>query len=133
MVSHRNEGREHPLLTHAVSRRRLLAAIPGGLLIAAGLAACGGDDDDSPTGTTAAGSSATEPSTAVTDATPTESIASPATGSAELRLIPLPPSELGAPEVPEPAVSTADDAVPVADAIAVYDPFGTDAEPGVFP
>lgn len=126
MVSRRDEGLEYRLLTHTVSRRRLLAAIPGGLMIAAGLAACGGDDDDSPTATTAAGSSATEPSTAA-------SAASPTTGSAELRLIPLPPPDLGAPEVPEPAVSTAEGAVPVAEAVAVYDDFGTDAEPGAFP
>jgi iron complex transport system substrate-binding protein len=131
MVSHRDEGFEHRLLTHTISRRRLLAAIPGGLLIAAGLAACGGDDDDSPTATIAAGSSATEPSTAEPAASP--ATGSPASGSSELRLIPLPPSELGAPEVPAPAVSTAEGAVPVAEAVAVYDDFGTDAEPGVFP
>jgi iron complex transport system substrate-binding protein len=131
MVSHGNAGFEHRLLTHTVSRRRLLAAIPGGLLIAAGLAACGGDDDDPPTATSAAGLSATEPSTAESSASPTTG--SPASGSSELRLIPLPPSELGAPEVPAPTVSTAEGAVPVAEAVAVYDDFGTDAEPGVFP
>ncbi|HEX5166265.1 MAG TPA: hypothetical protein VFV93_12765, partial [Thermomicrobiales bacterium] len=127
------------MLTYRVSRRRLLAAVPGGLL----LAACGGDDDDDDEpATTAAGGASTEASsaTSASDATPeTASTPSAATGSpsagdtGELRLIPLPPAELGAPEVPEPAVSTAEGAVPVAEAVAVYDDFGTDAEPGVFP
>jgi iron complex transport system substrate-binding protein len=139
----RDENRTHRLLTHRVSRRRLLAAIPGGLLLAAGLAACGGDDDDAePTATTAAGGASTEApsatsaseSTPETAGSPTVAEGSPTTGeSGELRLIPLPPAELGAPEVPEPAVSTAEGAVPVAEAVAVYDDFGTDAEPGVFP
>jgi iron complex transport system substrate-binding protein len=144
MVSTRDERAGHWAFTHRISRRKLLAAIPGGLLLAAGLAACGGDDDDdSPTATTAAGAStessggsATVPSTAQSAATPDDPTASPSAGSddtGELRLIPRPPAELGAPEVPEPAVSTAEGAVPVAEAVAVYDDFGTDAELGVFP
>ncbi len=121
------------MLTHTVSRRRLLAAIPGGLLIAAGLAACG-EDDDSPTATTAAGSAATDPATSESESTPAEFAASPSAGSTgELRLIPLPPSELGAPAVPPGAVSTAEGAESVAEAVANYDGFGTDAAPGVFP
>ncbi|HYI14993.1 MAG TPA: ABC transporter substrate-binding protein [Thermomicrobiales bacterium] len=130
MVSHRNEGLEHRLLTHTVSRRRLLAAIPGGLLIAAGLAACGGDDDDgSPTATTAGQPSSTEAA-----ASPSASDASPTSGSTgELRLIPLPPAELDAPAVPEPLPSSNPEALGVAEAVAAYDDFGTDAAPGVFP
>lgn len=143
MVSKRGGNVEHWVLTRTVSRRTLLAAVPGGLLLVAGLAACGGDDDDTPAATTAAatatessGAQATEASTPETEATADGSTTSPGAASpntGDLRLIPLPPSELGAPEVPEPAVSTADRAVPVAEAIAVYDDFGTDAGPGVFP
>jgi|GEM_PF-131548 len=132
MGSHRGDGSEHWLFTRRVNRRRLLAAVPGGLLIAAGLAACGGDDDDepaAPTATTAAQSAATQPP--ATDASPTTSDATPESG--ELRLIPLPPAELGAPAVPEPLPSANAEAIGVAEAVAAYDEFGTDAAPGVFP
>ena len=50
-----------------------------------------------------------------------------------LRLVPLNPTELGAPAVPAPTVSTAANATPYETAIARYVPFGTDAAPGVFP
>jgi len=117
------------------SRRTLLASMPGLALLAAGVA-CGDDDDAVPTMTTAAGSSPSDIASA-TSAAPdaTESlVASPGAASTrELRLIPLPPAELGAPDVPAAAVSTAEGAVSVADAVAEYDGFGTEAAPGVFP
>jgi iron complex transport system substrate-binding protein len=100
------------------SRRRFLpaaAAIP--TLFA--MAACGQGGAEStsppaPAATAAAGASAPGASAAV-------------------RLVPLPPTELGAPAVPAPAVSTAPGAVPHDAAVAAYDRYGTDAAPGVFP
>jgi iron complex transport system substrate-binding protein len=56
-----------------------------------------------------------------------------ATPSATLKLMPGTPAELGAPETPPAAVSTAEDAEPYAKAVAPYEQFGTDAAPGVFP
>ncbi|MCO5176100.1 MAG: ABC transporter substrate-binding protein [Thermomicrobiales bacterium] len=115
------------------SRRKLLAAIPGGLLLAAGLAACGGDDDESGSSATATTAPA-EPTTAADTASPTTATSPTSEAVATtFRLIPLPPEELGAPPVPEAAVSTAEGAVPHAAAVAAYDDFGTDAAPGVFP
>lgn len=66
----------------------------------------------------------------------TKSAASPTAGSATqsaLRLVPLRPTELGAPPVPAPTKSTAPNAVPREPAMALYDAYGTDAAPGVFP
>lgn len=131
-----NDGSVRRSLTYQISRRRLLATIPGGLLLAAGITACGSDDEDStPTATAAA--AATPTSAPVTQETPAGQDETPGAGESsdvgELRLIPLPPAELGAPEVPQPAVSTAEGAVPVAESVAAYDAFGTDAAPGVFP
>jgi iron complex transport system substrate-binding protein len=45
----------------------------------------------------------------------------------------LPPTDLGAPPVPAPATSTAEKPTPHDAAVAQYNPFGTEAAPGVFP
>ena len=100
-----------------ITRRRLLAAVPGALALAGGIS-CGGDDDD--------GSPSASPTVAASAS------AAPSV-PAELRLIPLKPSELGAPAVPAGALSTSATAVPHDAAVAAYDTFGTDAAPGVFP
>ena len=104
--------------SHLISRRRLLVAIPGAVALAGGVS-CGGDDDDSGANATAAASASVA--------------ASRSTSAATLRLVPLKPSELGAPAVPAGAVSTNAGAVPHDAAVAAYDTFGTDAQPGVFP
>jgi iron complex transport system substrate-binding protein len=100
-----------------VTRRHLLGAIPGALALVGGIS-CGGDDDDdsAPAATSTSSGGAASP-----------------TAPTELRLVPLSPSELGAPAVPAGAVSTSAAAVPHAAAVAAYDTFGTDAAPGVFP
>jgi len=60
--------------------------------------------------------------------------ASPAASpAAALALLPASPEDLGAPAVPEPTVSPDPDAVTMADALAPYEGFGTDAAPGAFP
>jgi len=98
------------LLWHG-TRRRLVASAGG-----AGLAITSGVSPHT---------EAQEAGTAVPNASP------PTAGSVSLD--PSSPTELGAPAVPEPSVSTASDAVPVAIALAPYAQFGTDAAPGVFP
>ena len=67
----------------------------------------------------------------VASATPATAGTPAVTGA--LRLVPLAPSELGAPAVPAGTVSTAAGAVPYAPTVALYDAYGTDAAPGVFP
>ncbi|HVG96412.1 MAG TPA: iron-siderophore ABC transporter substrate-binding protein [Chloroflexota bacterium] len=105
-------------------RRRFLplaAAVPAVLV----LAACG----------QGAAESNTPPPAAATGAAAVSGAAgagAPAAGGA-LRLVPLPPGQLGAPAVPAPAASTAPGAVPHDPAVAVYNAYGTDAAPGVFP
>lgn len=50
------------------------------------------------------------------------------------RLLPLSPAELGAPDIPPPAVSAAESAMSLEDATEPYiNDYGTDAAPGVFP
>lgn len=122
---------QHRMLTYRLNRRRLLAAIPGGLLLAAGLAGCGDDGEDDPTATSAAAVEPTATTAAAEATTAPEESTSPSAG--ELRLIPLPPDELGAPPVPASLPSSNPDAESVAEAVANYDDFGTDAEAGVFP
>jgi len=56
-----------------------------------------------------------------------------ATPAGAIDLSPAAPAELGAPEVPAAAISTASKAVPEAVAFAPYANFGTDAAPGIFP
>lgn len=56
-----------------------------------------------------------------------------ATPTAEPVLIPGDPSTLGAPAVPEATASTAEGAAPLAQVLAPYADYGTDAAPGVFP
>jgi iron complex transport system substrate-binding protein len=55
------------------------------------------------------------------------------TPTAEYSLIPGDPSELGAPEVPEATAPTAEGAAPLAQVLAPYADYGTDAAPGEFP
>ena len=111
------------MTTRSVSRRHFLAAIPGAVALLAGVS-CGDDDDaPQPTGTSVsprASASAAGESTAASD-------------SSGLRLIPLPPEELGAPPVPPARASSEPDATPYELALAPYAGFGTDAAPGVFP
>jgi len=98
-----------------VSRRTLLAgssALALGTIVGAPFARVAGAQD---TGTPA-----------------TAAVASPASGDA-IDLASSSPADLGAPEVPAAAVSTADGAVPEAVAFAPYAEFGTDAAAGVFP
>jgi iron complex transport system substrate-binding protein len=54
-------------------------------------------------------------------------------GTSGLRLIPAKPADLGAPAVTAATKSTAAVPAPYEPAVAAYDPFGTDAAPGVFP
>lgn len=56
-----------------------------------------------------------------------------ATPAGELRLLPAPPAELGAPDVPAPVPPTDPEAVTMAKALGPYEGFGTDAAPGAFP
>jgi len=98
-----------------IPRRRLLGAFPGALL----LIACGSNgDDDTASQMATASAMVTQP---------------PASAPPAIRLIPLPPVELGAPPVPAATASTATSAVPLGPAIAAYARYGTDAAPGVFP
>jgi len=63
-----------------------------------------------------------------------ESATPSASPAGDLRLLPLPPSDLGAPTIAAPTASTADSAMTLADATAPYtNDYGTDAAPGVFP
>ena len=136
-----------------LTRRRLLS---GGLAFGALslLAACGA----SPTATVAPAASAARsaaasalPSAAASTASsaapsaaasvapsaaasPTRAAsASDTPATSGLRLVPLDPTQLGAPAVPAATVSTAANATPYGPAVARYDPFGTDAAPGAFP
>jgi iron complex transport system substrate-binding protein len=81
--------------------------------------------------TSAAASAATPTRAASASGTPSAG-GTPAAGGG-LRLIPSQSTDLGAPAVPAPTVSTAANATPYEPAIRRYDPFGTDAAPGVFP
>ncbi|MCC7366291.1 MAG: iron-siderophore ABC transporter substrate-binding protein [Dehalococcoidia bacterium] len=111
-----------------ISRRHILAAIPGALAIAGGVS-CSGDDDDESTPTAAATTG-----TATTAATGTATASATATATAQaLRLVPLAPKELGAPDAPAAAVSTAANPSPAGPIISQYAAFGTTAAPGVFP
>lgn len=99
-------------LYHRISRRSVL----GGVAATAFLLACGDSDEDE----------ASAPS-------PTAAASGSPAATVPVRLIPLAPSELGAPAVPAPTVSTQAGAVPLGPAIAAYAKYGTDAAAGVFP
>jgi iron complex transport system substrate-binding protein len=101
-------------LNRTISRRGVL----GGVAATAFLLACGDSDDDAD-----APPSSSSPAASVT----------PGGSASPVRLIPLSSTELGAPAVPTPTVSTQAGAVPLGPAIAAYAKYGTDAAPGVFP
>jgi iron complex transport system substrate-binding protein len=69
------------------------------------------------------------PAAAGSAATPSATVA----GRAELRLLPSAPAALGAPAVPPAATSSSPTAVPYEPAVVIYNAYGTDAAPGVFP
>ncbi len=124
------------LTSRRISRRTLLAAMPGAVLLAAGVSC--GDDEDAPTTTSApanptATSQAAVPTTSTGGDNPTATAEPDDSETGMLRLIPLSPAELGAPDTPDPLPATNPDAQSVAEAIAEYDGLGTDAAPGVFP
>lgn len=125
------DARLKRLMTHTTSRRSILAAIPGALILAAGVS-CGSDDEDDPTATSPA-STPTEAAPANNPTPATQSATPEAAAGEALRLVPLPPAELGAPDVPDPLPSSNPEARGVAAAVADYDDFGTDAAPGEFP
>ncbi len=52
---------------------------------------------------------------------------------AGMALLPAPPDELGAPDVPAPVASTDQEAVTMADALGPYEKYGTSAKIGEFP
>lgn len=132
----------------SLTRRRLLV---GGLSLGALtlLAACGASAtptsapvaSSAPTASSAPAASrapsaapSAAPAASATVTRAASASAAPATPAAQgLRLVPLKPTELGAPEVPTPTVSTAANATPYQRSIDAYNPFGTDAAPGVFP
>ncbi len=95
-----------------LSRRGVL----GGAIGAVFLLACGDSEDEAPTPASSTPGTSTAPAS-----------------NAPVRLIPLSPTELGAPAVPAATVSTASTAVPLGPAIAAYARYGTDAAVGVFP
>lgn len=100
--------------------RTLLTAVA---LVAALALACGDDGTEETAIATpaapAAGGAATPGATAVSQA--------------ELRLLPSAPAALGAPPVPPATKSSAATAVPYEPTVAIYDRYGSDAAPGVFP
>lgn len=113
-----------------LSRRRFLIGLwtVGALPV---LAACG-----AAIAPTAAPAATVAPAAPATARTPAGAPARPvitATATGGLRLVPLESVALGAPAVPAGAASTAARAVPYAPAVALYDAYGTDAAPGVFP
>ncbi|HEY8600668.1 MAG TPA: iron-siderophore ABC transporter substrate-binding protein [Thermomicrobiales bacterium] len=137
-----------PPLAHStvlLTRRRFLTGLGTTGAVALGLAACGGSTPPTtapPTSpaaapaTALAASSAPSPAPAIAAAAPSVATGATPTGTPApqgLRLIPAKPADLGAPAVLAATKSTAAAPTPYEPAVAAYDPFGTDAAPGVFP
>jgi iron complex transport system substrate-binding protein len=111
-----------------ITRRAALLASLGALGAACAPVAPGAAPTAAPTSGAPSAAAPAKPTTAAP--APTAAAPAPSDG---LRLVPRKPAELGAPPVPTPATSTADGAVPHDPAVALYDAYGTDAAPGVFP